>query len=326
MNHLLRKLDLSSPAKVNLALSVGSPNAQGLHPLASWMVTVSLTDRLTLEKLDDESSRFDIAFASETPPSTDSGLPPSHQAKSDGCREKPCVDWPITHDLTYRAHGLLQTYVKKPLPVKLTLRKRIPAESGLGGGSSNAASTLVGINQLYDLGVGSRPLIQLGGQLGSDVGFFVGAALGQPSALVTGVGETVEALPCRHPVDLVLVLPGFGCGTADVYRAFDQRTQTNPHIAPDSDRVRALSHRVPLPPDAPFNDLAQPAFDVQPRLKLVRDQIQAMAELPVHVTGSGSTLFLIASSASHGQELATRISEQTGTRAIATRTDRPDDN
>src|SRR5690606_1208618 len=133
----------------------------GYHPLASWMVAVAFGDDMTLERLDqpqdasDEggmdpkagsdaisSPIFDIAYAADAP-----------------C---PCpVDWPLAKDLAYRALKLVEEHLGRSLSMRCTLRKRIPTGAGLGGGSTNAAGMLVGLNRLFDLQIAPETLRQL---------------------------------------------------------------------------------------------------------------------------------------------------------------------
>ncbi len=297
------RLTLACPAKVNLALSVAAPNAQGMHPIASWMTALTFSDELTLERLPQGPSRFDLAF---------------DQNPSAAPRASAAIDWPLEKDLSFRAHALLQEHLQRDLPVRLTLRKRIPTGAGLGGGSSNAAATLVGLNRLFDLSLPREALLNLAGKLGSDVGFLLRAIEGEPSALVLGLGQLIEPVPRSSPIHLVLIFPPFGCPTGEVYRAFDLL----PDAAPQADvsRVRALASASFVAQDAPFNDLARPACLVRPQLAELRRQLTANLKLPVHVTGSGSTLFIVAPAAKHAQLLAQRATQVTGLPAIATRT------
>lgn len=297
----IESIELACPAKVNLALAVGPPLPNGFHPLASWMAAVNFSDRMTLRKTTG-ASRFDLAFAEDAP------VP----AK---------VDWPLEKDLVFRAHRLLEEKVGRALPVELTLRKYIPAGAGLGGGSSDAAAALVGVNRLHNAGLETTELANLARKLGSDVAFLVHALLGQPSALVTGLGEGFEPLPIAELIHLVLILPPFGCPTGAVYQAFDRRLAAGKSAEnPDADRIRRLASRFPVPQDAPFNDLAEPACDVRPELAVAREKLRAFLQIPVHITGSGSTLFVISPSALTAKATARRINAETGLAAVATRT------
>ena len=116
------QVTLACPAKLNLTLAVGPPRSDGMHPIASWMVVVRFADTLTLKEIEGDST-FDIHFADDAP---------RHQE----------VDWPLEEDLAFRAHALLQREADRDLPVAVTIKKRIPAGAGLGGGSSDAAAVM----------------------------------------------------------------------------------------------------------------------------------------------------------------------------------------
>jgi 4-diphosphocytidyl-2-C-methyl-D-erythritol kinase len=293
---------LACPAKVNLSLSIGSPLPSGIHPLSSWMVALHFADTLSLTPAPE--TRFEMAYAPDAP--------------------KPCpIDWPIEKDLGFRAHKLLQEHTGKTLPVHYALQKRIPTGAGLGGGSSNAAAALVGLNQAFSLSLPPQTLITLGQKLGSDVGFLIGALLGAPSAIVAGLGEKLDPVPIRQTIHLTLIFPSFGCPTGPVYGAFDKLHNYKPGnpLVPSQDaRVKSMTHHWPITPDAPFNDLAHPACIVAPGLAETQSRLQSALSTPVHITGSGSTLFAIAPSAAEAHRLATLATQTTNLPAIATQT------
>ena len=299
-----RKVALFCPAKVNLALSVGAPTATPrglLHPLASWMVAVTFGDDLEVAEAAGIASRFDLAFAKDAP---------RHGQ----------VDWPLEKDLCWRAHAAMEAHTGRHLPVQLTLRKRIPAGAGLGGGSSDAAATLVAIDRLFELHLEESVLLELGAGLGSDVPFLVGALRGRPSAIVSGLGEQMEPVAPQSAIPMVLILPSFPCPTGAVYQAYDR---LNPPATlagrPDLPRVRALAGERQVLPGAPFNDLAEPACEVRPELGALRAQISTALGLPVHVSGSGSTLFLVLASADAAEASVHRVAALTGLPTLATR-------
>lgn len=301
-----RTISIAAPAKVNLALAVGAPSAAhgGLHPISSWMITVDLADDLTLTRLEDDAlSMYAILWAADA-------------------KRRREIDWSITKDLAVRAHAALQEHVGRELPVKLKLEKRIPVGGGLGGGSSNAAAMLRGVNELFALGLDVDALARIGATLGSDVPFLVRGG----SAVVGGVGDSLEHHEHTPEVDLVLVFPEASCPTGPVYGAFDRLRRG---AVLDEARVRELvrvagvSNAVPsgsapstraLDPGAPFNDLAAPAFEIAPTLAADAQRIAALVDRPVHVSGSGSTLFLLCNG---------RVEAELLTEAITTRLELP---
>lgn len=285
-----------APSKVNLALSVGSPDAGGMHPISSWMVTTRFGDELTLKRL---------------PPGT-----PSRYAiewHDDACRRTD-IDWKISRDLAVRAHRALEERLGRELPVQLRLQKRIPVGGGLGGGSSNAGAMLRALDALFDLRLRPQFLEHLAQPLGSDVPFLVQGG----SAIVEGLGERISAA-ADHRTHLVLAFPDAQCPTGAVYRAFDG---LRGDARVDAARVRGLAERGATA-DSPFNDLADAACHVSPRLAEVRADIEAHARQAVHVSGSGSTLFLVCDSAVHADVLADTIGERLGIPAVATVTAPP---
>jgi 4-diphosphocytidyl-2-C-methyl-D-erythritol kinase len=280
-----------APAKVNLALSVGAPRPDGMHEIASWMATVDFGDDLLLKRLAPGTpSRYAIQWAADA-------------------RRKSEIDWPVAKDLAVRAHLALESALGLALPVQMRLDKRIPVGGGLGGGSSNAGAMLRALDALFDLRLRAEYLETIARSLGSDVPFLVRGG----SAFVEGLGERLSPAPSRA-VHLVLAFPDAQCPTGQVYRTFDALAN---EARVDAARVRALASGA-MSADAPFNDLADAACAVAPALAELRDEIARLARQPVHVSGSGSTLFLVADDDFHAEALAGSIEMRLGIPAVKT--------
>ncbi|MDA0802960.1 MAG: 4-(cytidine 5'-diphospho)-2-C-methyl-D-erythritol kinase [Planctomycetota bacterium] len=292
-------ITLPCPGKLNLALSVGAPRAEdGLHPISSWMATIDLCDELTIE------------------PRADSAMTLIGRAWHEDAPVRSDLDWPLDQDLVARAHTAMERAAGQRLRVKATLRKRIPVGGGLGGGSSNAAAMLVGLNQLFALGFSADELENIAFTLGSDVAFFVRGG----SAIVEGLGEQlvrVDRCPSFHAV---IVMPDFGCPTEQVYQSFDRwgpAGSGHGGSAVDSIRVRELVRcagranvidaLTPL-----WNDLAFAACDVAPRLAGLLEELEELVPGSVHVTGSGSTLFALCPDEVTAQALAAHATTHLG--------------
>ena len=241
-----------------------------MHPIASWMTPVTLADEIVVTRIGDgHAPVFERRFADGTP-----------------------VPWPEESDLVVRAHRAVER-VAGPLPVRVSVVKHIPAGGGLGGGSSDAAVVLRALDVLFGLGLGQAGLVEIARSLGSDIPFFLdeGAKPGAPPhcALVSGMGDRVDRLePGQWPGGWVLICPPFGCETGAVYRAFD--ADPRPFRADDVERV---ARSPAFDPAALFNDLAGAAEAVKPELGRIRRGLARALGVGVHVSGSGSTLFVV---------------------------------
>lgn len=288
----------AAPAKINLTLAVSAPLTPphpraGFHLIDSILVAIDFHDDLIITP-DPESAptpaNFTISWA-DVPP-----LPP---------RRSP-IDWPIEKDLAFRAWSLLQQSTDIPLNAHIHLRKRIPIGGGLGGGSSDAATLLLALRTLFKLPHTADQLRAIASQLGSDLPFFIDDDLSAPTAStllsprparITGLGDSIERITLP-PSNLLLIIPPMGCPTGPVYRAFDallSPTHAFPHDpALITTLLSALAHPTaqhqPLPP---LNDLLPAAEQVAPGLKTIREHMQAATGHTVHLSGSGSSLFIL---------------------------------
>lgn len=258
-----------APAKINLALAVAPPRAgDGLHPICSWFAPISLQDELSIKRLP-------------------LGVPSHHGIRwADDAPRPTTIDWPVEKDLAVRAHRVLECECSRELPISLDLIKRIPVGGGLGGGSSDAAAMLRALIRLFDLTIPADRLRALALTLGSDVPYFLLDPL--TPAVVEGVGESIEPVP-EVCAPIILILPSFGCPTGAVYKAFD----AGPPCEFRADAVRRMARTGRIDPALLFNDLAIPAETIEPRLSEIRRCAESVTGGPVHLTGSGSTMFIV---------------------------------
>ena len=284
------RLEVRGPAKLNLALSVGGPDDAKMHPISGWMATVDLFDDLELVRLPvGQPSRYAVIWHEEARRTSD-------------------IDWSISKDLTTCAHRALEQAVGRGLSVQAKLEKRIPVGGGLGGGSSDAAAMLHGINTLFKLGLSTEELAEISAPLGSDIPFLVHGG----AAVVGGLGERIDAVEPPSELNVVLVFPPTSCPTGPVYGRLDE---IRPTAEVADDLVRSMATE-PLQAEALFNDLGPAAFELHPQLLEDRDRVSEIAGLPVHLSGSGSTLFVLASGPLEADLLAQAIEDQTGLPAI----------
>ena len=258
-------LTVRAPAKVNLTLRVLGTRPDGYHALESVVAGVSLFDTLRIQPADGLLLTCTGAGAGLDVPDGDANL-------------------------VLRAARALQEACGARDGARLALEKRIPPGRGFGGGSSDAAAALVGLNALWDTGLAPDELSRIGASIGSDVPLF----LGPPLAVMRGRGEEIEPVRGRSSWRLVLAWPDFASPTADVYAAYDCLGQT------EDDRPAATEVLARLDGPAhqakPFlvNDL-EPAADTirGPRLGL-RAVLEAAGAEAVGMTGSGSAYFAAA--------------------------------
>jgi 4-diphosphocytidyl-2-C-methyl-D-erythritol kinase len=248
-----------APAKVNLFLEVLAKRPDGYHDIATLMTAVSLYD--TLEFKEDSSGR--IQLSCDCP-----GL--STGSENLVCRAAECL-----RRNTGQSRGAV-----------IRLWKRIPMAAGLAGGSTDAAATLAGLNQLWNLGLQSDALAQLGAEIGSDVPFFFST----PAAWCTGRGEKVTPWPLSRTLNFVLVCPTEGLSTAEVYRgvAVPERPDSGEAIrgAASEGDVEEIGRRL-------HNRLQPAAERLCPPIAILHERLAELGPAGQAMSGSGSSLFAL---------------------------------
>ena len=265
-------LAVAAPAKINLNLLVGPRRSDGFHGVDSYVSKVTLYDFLDLHPREDGQIRFSCSGA-------DCG---SDQ-----------------QNLALRAARLLAE--GRDIPgADLALLKHIPPGRGLGGGSSDAAAALIGLNELWHLGLSVDDLMPLAASLGSDVPLF----LGGHACRLAGRGELISPLAV-HPFWAILYLGPFACSTAEVYRAFDALpAPAGSHAWPHGQLDSTL---LQTPPSQwrgrMVNQLLPAAQTVTPALAEACRRLQSLLGVPLCMSGSGSALFVLADSPAEGQNI-----------------------
>ena len=176
--------------------------------------------------------------------------------------------------------------VGKELPVEVLLRKRIPAGAGLGGGSADAAAVLIGLNELFNLGLRVDELRGIGAGIGADVPFCIsgGTALGE------GFGEILTPLPAPPMHHLVVAKPLPSADTGKIYRAFDEaRTKSARSVEPVVETLRSGS--LPALAGAVGNDLASVTMDLVPKVAELEQSLLVSGALGASMSGSGTAVF-----------------------------------
>ncbi len=192
-------------------------------------------------------------------------------------------------NLAWRAASLLQERCGVKKGVRIRLKKRIPVSAGLGGGSSNAAAVLLGLNRLWDLRLSEKELLALGSELGSDVPFFV---LNTPFAAAKGRGEILRRLPSpKRKIWHCLVKPSFGISTKEAYEGLNPRALT----PPGSD-VKMLVHSIHKGDFRQFSKLLTNSLEVSLNKRVttiskIKNELLRQGAIASLMSGSGSTVF-----------------------------------
>ncbi len=259
-------MTLDSPAKLNLFLRVLGKRKDGYHELVTVFHRISLRDTLTLKRRSQEGIRI-LCSAPRVP---------------------------LQDNLIARAFHLLKKKYPFPGGVNVRLVKRIPMGGGLGGGSSNAATFLLGMNRLSRLRLTQKQLMQLGGELGSDVPFFVS---GMRHALGLGRGEKIRLLPYKEKFWFLLFPSAQGLSTAKVYAQLrlQRPAPSLTHAIRDAKLTPTFSENGNLvrPEKWLANDLTESADRIKPSLGKTRERLSGLHLGVCQMSGSGPTLFMM---------------------------------
>lgn len=255
----MRSVSLPAFAKINLDLRILGTRADGYHDLKTVFQALALFDNVTVS-----ARRGPLTVTCDEP-----DIPTDQR------------------NLAWKAASLLHRVATgkqaAPRDVLIDLRKRIPSEAGLGGGSSNAAMTLLALNKLWKLDLDLASLVRIGARLGADVPFFLNGG----TALGLGRGDDIYPLADMPSVHVVILRPGFGVATAHAYTWLDEETRRVPKEPP----------RRPIPPGWPAwsanlrNDLEVPVIRHHPAIGRIRQSLLDAGATFAAMSGSGSAVF-----------------------------------
>lgn len=264
---------LIANAKVNWALSVLGKREDGYHELDMVMQSVTLCDTLSIQPADSLLLRV-------------RGAPVPASEKN----------------LVLRAAKALQTFCGVSYGAEFLLKKRIPIGGGLGGGSADAAATLLGLNMLWDLRLNEKELMQLALSCGADVPF----CLHGGAARVGGIGEKLQPFSSAHTHPLVIVQPCRGLSTPSVFSAFD--ALQHPPSNPDCGQVvRALAHGdAKALATSMGNVLEAAAVPARPEISACAQALEHFGALSAQMTGSGSAVIALFADAAAAESARTR--------------------
>ena len=269
----MNELTVHAPAKINLALKILRKRADGYHDIKSILQKVSLYDTLSLKL----SPLQGITVTADDP-----SIPTD------------------SRNLAYRAADLLLKQQKITPGISIHIKKRIPAGAGLGGGSSNAAATLTGLNKLLRCNLPETELLRLGVEIGADVPFFIYA---KPSALAEGIGEQLSPVKIQVPLWLVIVFPCFSISTKWAYENYRVLTNEgkNIRIPRSFEQLNSVLHIL-------SNDLENVVTKQYPEIQEIKHTLIQAGACGSLMSGSGSSVFGIFPDEQQAQKALTLVS------------------
>ncbi|MBN2619740.1 4-(cytidine 5'-diphospho)-2-C-methyl-D-erythritol kinase [candidate division WOR-3 bacterium] len=247
-------------AKVNIGLKILGKRTDGYHTIETTLSTINLADTIEIETFP-------------------SGI----------MIEAPGVDIPEQENLCYKAAALIKEHCSVKPGVRIVLTKNIPIGGGLGGGSSDAAAVLKGINKLHNCGLDDEKLMELGVHLGADIPFFIKGG----AAYARGIGEklTFFSMPKMH---LVVYYPGYSISTAWAYQEYDKISLTpTPEVdIVDPDPKQKSKKRIQV--DFKLrNDFERVVFQHHPDLLDIKTNMLMAGAFFTSLSGSGSCLYTL---------------------------------
>ena len=251
-----------APAKINLSLLIAGKRPDGFHELKTIMAKIDWMDELLFEPTDKPG--IDLTCTG------------------------PCWAPDGEENLVYRACQKLYDHIGKPPRVKVTLKKNIPAGTGLGSASSDAAAALLGLNRFENLALDSYILYEFAAQLGSDIPFF----LYGPLAFCTGRGEKIQQINKIVDFSALLIIPSVSVSTASVYKNYIHENEQ--FIVLENKINRILKEKnVDSVAEICANMLEKSCFQLHGELKQLRSHIKTLCNKEVCLSGSGSALFML---------------------------------
>lgn len=251
----MEKLVLNSPAKINFGLNIIKKREDGFHDLKTFFYPIyDLCDKITFEKSDHfifESNNADL------------------------------VKDP--NNLIQEAHSQLENLIKKKIKVKIHLEKNIPIGAGLGGGSSNAASALLGLNEMFELNLKEEKLLETALSLGSDVPFFIKSK----PAVGTSRGEILQYSEIYIDKPILIINPGIHISTKDAFSNIKpKKSEFNYKYFLQNKNIDFEYLKENLK-----NDFEHYVFSIYPEIKGIKDNLYKHNALFTLMSGTGSTIF-----------------------------------
>ena len=288
-NDKTSRLTLKAPAKINLFLKVLSRRPDDYHEIESQMQKIDLFDILHLSR---QGESISLSCPGTTLPE-DKG------------------------NLVYRAAQAFFSAAELKAGVKIILEKNIPIAAGLGGGSSDAAAVVIGLNTLFETSLSREQLIDIARPLGADVPFFVQEC---SAAIATGIGERIQQVEPLKGFLIVLVNPGFEVSTKWVYENFPLTSSSNPYILARGKNVSEKNHAAaPVLYEELGNDLEVVTINNYSEIGNIKKELKKAGAVTSLMSGSGPTVFGLFLSEEGARRSCMQLSRKYGGNVFLTR-------
>ena len=276
-----------APAKINLSLLIAGKRPDGFHEIETLMAKINLYDELLFES--GKSGQIELVCKGSYP------VPAGED------------------NLVYKACQMLLSRAALKSGIRITLTKNIPAGAGLGGGSSDAAAALIGLNKFAKTGFSKQRLSDMAAELGSDVAFFIGG----PLAYCTGRGEKIKKIKEKYPFLAVLILPDISSSTKSVYEKYRHKKDIYKPLKETIEEF-VRKKRVDLIAKICANMLEYSCFSIHHRIGQLKAEIEEFGVAPVCLSGSGSAMFHIIEDADYqrAEEYRVRLDCLVGCRTV----------
>ncbi len=274
-----------APAKINLSLLIAGKRPDGFHEIETVMAKINWFDEIRIE------------------PGEKTGIELICNGKQWAPQGR--------ENLVYQACQMLFDACGKSADVKITLTKNIPAGTGLGSASSDAAATLLGVDKYLKLRLSRKKLGELAAKLGSDVAFF----LGGPLAFCTGKGEKIVRLSKNFDFLALLILPAVSVSTKRVYENYIHEPGIYEKLHAQINTLIA-KNRVDLVAGMCANMLQTSCFDLHKELAELKTRIESLGFGQLCLSGSGSSMFLIVDGEEKARQYQRKLEEQIGCKSV----------
>lgn len=272
-----------APAKINLHLEILGKRADGYHEIRTLMHRVDLCDEMEISV---EGQGIKMVAEGE-------GIPEGRE------------------NLACRAAQVFLEELGSQRGLKIWLKKRIPVAAGLGGGSSDAAAVMMGLNQLLETDWGDDRLMTLGAKIGADVPFFIF----QKPALAEGIGERLTAVGFPEPIWFLLLIPPFSISTSWAYDAYDRMFPQGKEPGLVRNSFADIAEILPMM----RNDLEAAALLIYPQIRQLKEELLAKGAQGALMTGSGPVAYGIFASKKEAEQTERIIPLPNGWKTVVCR-------